>query len=69
MILLAPALSLLMTFLTIKPSWSGLVITCEAASRMFLISTVLLSLSIAGVSGSRFHVPETSSISYAIEAY
>ena len=44
----APASSLLMTFLTIKPSWSGLVITSAATSRTFLISTVLPSSSIAG---------------------
>src|SRR5215212_1499662 len=38
----APASAPLMMFLTIKPSWSGLVITCPATSRTFLISTVLL---------------------------
>src|SRR5215217_3964583 len=43
MILRAPATSLSMMFLTIKPSWSGLVITCPATSRPFLISTLLLS--------------------------
>src|SRR5215207_1052008 len=43
----APASSLLMTFLTIKPSWSGLVMTSAAASRTFLISTILLSQSVA----------------------
>ena len=46
-ILRAPASSLLMTFLTIKPSWSGLVMTSAAASRTFLISTILLSQSVA----------------------
>jgi hypothetical protein len=44
----APASSLLITFLTIKPSWSGLLITCAATSRMFLIFTIVLSCSIAG---------------------
>src|SRR5918999_491592 len=43
MILRAPVASLLMTLLTIKPSWSGLVMTSAVASRTFLISTVLLS--------------------------
>src|SRR5215208_6759610 len=42
----APAMSLLMMFLTIKPSWSGLVITCPATSRPFLISTLRLSSAI-----------------------
>jgi hypothetical protein len=32
-----------MMFLTIKPSWSALVITCSATSLKFLISTALLS--------------------------
>jgi hypothetical protein len=43
----APASSLLITFLKIKPSWSGVVITSVAASQMFLIFSVLLSFSIA----------------------
>src|SRR5215212_8517057 len=57
MILRAPALSLLMTFLTIKPSWSALVITCSATSLVFLICTVLLdSQSLA--SSNLFDRPE-----------
>src|SRR5918998_6340992 len=52
MISRAPVASLLMTLLTIKPSWSGLVMTSAAASRTFLISTVLLPQMSAGPANS-----------------
>ena len=60
MILRPPVLALLTTFLTIRPSWSDLVITCASTSPTFLICTVLFSSRCASV--ARQSVSEIANI-------